>query len=136
MKFFSRGDPQGEHLWSFCYFHDKAEHHCDDAWNKKHPEEDWCAPDLPSSNTPRDSLEDGIHDGTLYGKPVKAYLWTDPKLAEYVVSKEEADTSHKMGDGVIHTRKGVMRHAFIVLADDAEANAYAREKYEAKAEHI
>ena len=136
MKFFSRDDPQGEHLWPFCYFHDKAENHCDAEWNKKQPQEDWCAPDLPSCDTPRESFEDGIHDATLYGEPVKVYLWTDPKLAEYVVSEAEADTSHKMGDGAIHTRKGVMRHAFIVLVDDLKANTYAKKMYDAKSEHL
>lgn len=136
MKFFSLKDPAGKHGWLFCYFHGKAESVVDAEWNCKQPKDNWCVSDLPSSDTPRDSLEDGIHDATLYGEPVKVYLWTDPNLAEYVVSEEEADTVRGIDEGFIHTRKGVTRHAFIVLADDPNANAYARKKYESKSDMV
>jgi len=133
LKFFSMADPDSAHQWSFCYFDGQAEGTVQRMWNEKQEEGLWCAPDLIGSDTDRDEVPDGKHEGMLYGEPVNVYIWTDAREADYVVTEAEADTAHllvpeKGKDAAIYTRKGIMRHGFIVLQGDEKANAHAAKK--------
>ena len=137
MKFFAMADPNSEHQWMFCYFDGQAEDTVQSEWNNKQPEGLWSAPDLIGSDTPRDKVPDGKHEGLLYGYHVNVYIWTDPRPSNYLCAEEDADTSNVLSpEAVIHTRKGIMRRGYIVLSQDKEANERAAKLMAEKAEHI
>lgn len=115
MKFYSAADKAGEFFWSYVYFHNAAEAIADD--NRVRLNLEYEPPDLVRSDSPRDSVEDGVYDGSLYEEPVKVFIWTS-------------------GMGKFIRQSGIVarpvRHGLILLASDTDSIAYAQEKFQKK----
>ena len=98
INLFSNGDPQGMYGFHYVYFHCDVEDHVDVEWNKKQPKENWRAPDLISSDTERDSLEDGVHEVMVYGRKAFLYIWTWG-TANFLCAAEDADEGRELIEG-------------------------------------
>lgn len=70
------GDPEGTYHWPFVYADGEAEDIIQQAM-QENPNIPWQAPDLIHTNVSMHEVRDGEHPATLYGHPVKIFLWTN-----------------------------------------------------------
>lgn len=124
-----------KHNWGFVYFHNEMEGLVQDhsGWP------DGPAPDLVSADVPLESVPDGKHEVTVYGRKAILFVWTsgvrDVIVGSKNPSKEEIEQAKKekkyLGDLFFHTRPEPARHGLVVL-EDTESYDYARQKFEGK----
>jgi len=139
LLFGAQNDPAFEHGWSFVYFHGEADEVINKKWNTSLDQ--WCAPDLVSASVPRDEVEDGIHEGSVYGVPVTLFLWTTG-TAERIVEKGTPGAYVKRwveSDPLssFWVLRVPSRHGLICLTTgDDSALVYAQKQYEEKAQHL
>lgn len=134
MNFYSLEDETGKYHWNFIYFHNRSEDVVDAERQRLGLE--WTPPDLVSSDTSRDSVEDGIYDVMVYGHPAKLFLWTNGTV-QAICSEEESDSEWiEQGISFGHTRSVPNRRGLIVLDNYLPDLQYAQIAFETKKNHL
>jgi len=118
MHFSIEGIGKNNFFWAFVYFHGQLHKDNDDN------QDPWEHPgDLVSCNVSHDRIRDGIHKGSFGKRVVNVYLWSHSRKVPSFVKTEDGsivDTSYEECD----------RRGLIVYEDDAEANEFAKKKFE------
>lgn len=116
------------HVWSWIYFHGKAEDHCNAYQFRKVDEgelERWEAPDLVRSDTPIEEVADGKFHRVIFvdGTEMIATIWS---------GDVEYRQDYKTGEfGFTARRRGL-----ICMLDDENSQEYAFDSYDKRKERL